>query len=50
MFASWNQNWVSAKLGIDDPIVQSPFGEMSSLRGMGRHSARRPFRIRLLLQ
>src|SRR6516165_2071748 len=27
MFASWNQNWLSAKLGIDDPIVQGPFGE-----------------------
>ncbi len=29
MFASWNQNWLSAKLGIDDPIVEGPLGEMS---------------------
>jgi len=29
MFASWNQNWLSAKLGIHDPIVEGPLGEMS---------------------
>jgi nitronate monooxygenase len=32
MPASWNQNRLTAKLGIDYPIVQGPFGGLSSQR------------------
>src|SRR5450631_3726872 len=32
MPASWNRNRLTAKLGIDYPIIQGPFGGLSSQR------------------
>jgi len=32
MPASWNRNRLTAKLGIDHPIIQGPFGGLSSQR------------------
>ncbi len=32
MFASWNRNRLTAKLGIDYPIIQGPLGGLSSQR------------------
>ena len=32
MPASWNRNRLTAKLGIDHPIIQGPFGGLSGQR------------------
>ncbi len=32
MLASWNRNRLTAKLGIDYPIIQDPLGGLSSQR------------------